>query len=212
MRVDRLVQHQREELDTPFLVPTPGKGDPEMTGQLPWRGRISPLLNYLICEGLRQYGSDDIAEVIALSSLEMLRESREYHHQVFPSYNALSGPGTNIPQDPLAPKVLLLGVLGIGMLIDDTEPWDGIRLENLRGVDMAVDGLSLFGHLCNVASGPRGLSVTRDNESWINFDRPAILRNLSTQARIKYPAASNCRAAGRYGCAFTGISPGSRCR
>ena len=177
-RSDRVVQHFDREYDAAFLVPTVGKDDPAFAEQLPWRGRVSPLLNYLICEGLRQFGFDELAETISLSTLEMMTKSWNDHHQVFGSYHAMSGLGTDIPQDPLAPEGLLMGALGIAMLID-AEAWDGVRVGNLRGVDMAIHGFPLRGGSCDVSSGPWGVSVSRNGNTWFDLDRPAILRNLS---------------------------------
>ena len=113
--VQRLVnEHLDFEFDTEFVVPTVGSGDSAFGEQLPWRGRISPLLNYLICEGLRHFGKDEWAEHVTLSGLELITRSWQ-HHAVFDSYNAITGRGDDLAQGPLAPAGLLFSALGIGM-------------------------------------------------------------------------------------------------
>ena len=139
--VQRVVnEHLNFEFNTQYVLPTVGSGDPAFGDQLPWRGRISPMLNYLICEGLRHFGKDDWAEYITLSGLRLISRSWQ-QHAVFDSYNAITGRGDDLAQDPLAPTGLLFSALGIGMLID-VEPWNGMRFGNLGGVDMSIDGVA----------------------------------------------------------------------
>ena len=208
-RADRLVKENLSALfNAPFLVPTLGTRDEDFARQQPWCGRVSPLLNYLICEGLRQFGEDEVAEKITLSGLDLISGSWDDHHQVFGSYNALTGSGDDLAQDPLAPDGLLFSALGIGMLID-AEPWNGLRMGNLRGVDLAINDLPLRGDRYDVASGPWGFSITRNGDPWFNTDQPAIIRNLS-QTERDIPAESRCRAAEKSACASTATPPGSK--
>jgi len=176
--VQRLVnEHLNFEFNTQFVLPTVGSGDPAFGDQLPWRGRISPLMNYLICEGLRHFGKDDWAETITLSGLKLISESWK-QHQVFGSYNAISGRGDDLAQDPLAPEGMLFSALGVGMLID-VEPWNGMRFGNLCGAQMSINGFHLHGTRYSVSSSPKGIQVKRDGSVWLETDHPVIIRNLS---------------------------------
>ena len=178
IRAHRLVtEHLEAEFDTSFLVPTLAVSDPEFAKQLAWRGRVSPLLNTLICDGLRRYREDMAAERIVLSGLAMLRQEWVNHHQVGASYHARTGRVDDILQDLMAPDGLLLGALGLGLLID-VETWDGMRLGNLSGVEMAVHGLALRGDRYDLSSGAWGFSAHRNGKPWLDTDRPALLRNL----------------------------------
>ncbi|MHB9025986.1 MAG: MGH1-like glycoside hydrolase domain-containing protein [Armatimonadota bacterium] len=175
---DRLLAEYLEPyFATPYLLPTLGTGDAAFHDQLPWRGRVSPLLNYLICEGLRYYGQDEWAERISLSGLELVRASWAEGHQLFASYHALTGRGDDLPQDPLAPAGILLGALGVALLID-VEPWNGLRLGNLSGQEMSVSGVTIAGQRFDVTCDERGMTVQRNGMTWIETDRPVILRNL----------------------------------
>lgn len=178
IRAQRLVnEYLALEFAAPYLVPTVGVNDDAFAEQLPWRGRVSALLNYLICEGLRHYGEDLWAERIALSGLALLKHGWNAAHHVYGTFNAQTGAGDDLPQDTMAPSGLLLGALGIGLLIDE-EPWDGMRLGNLSGAEMALHGFALHGDRYDLASGPWGFSVRRNGKPWIETDRPAILRNI----------------------------------
>lgn len=172
-----LSEHLTMEFATSFMLPTVGSEDPAYGDQQPWRGRVSPLVNYLVCEGLRLFGEDVWAERITLSGLELLHKSWSAHRQVFASYNAITGEGNDIPQDPLAPESALFCALGTGLLMD-VEPWDGLRIGNLLGHDLSVRRFLLHGDRYDVASGTWGCSVTRNDRPWLEIDHPAILRNL----------------------------------
>ena len=208
-RVGRLVdEHLAQEFNTQFLVPTLGMDDAAFGEQRPWRGRVSALLNYLICEGLRHFGEDVWAERIALSGLRLLAESWRAGKQVFASYNAISGRGDDLAQDPLAPAGVLLGALGIGLLAD-VEPWDGLRLGNLSGAELGIRGLPLLGHHCDITSSASGLTVRRDGARWLETDRPAILRNL-LQSEGEISLQAKVAGGGRLRLRFFGYAPGQR--
>lgn len=198
IRAQRMVdEHLAQEFNTPFLLPTVADTDPAFAEQQRWRGRISPLLNLLICEGLRHFGDDAWAERITLSGLELLSRSWRDGRRVFDSYNACTGQGDDITQDPMAPAGLLFGTLGIAMLAD-MEPWDGMRLGNLSGVEMAAHGIPLRGDRYDLASGPWGFTARRNGKLWLEMDRPAILRNLQqTEHEVilhaKLPAGGQLR-------------------
>lgn len=202
---EMLNRHLTEEFDTPFLVATLGKGDQDFDKQLPWCGRVSPLLNSLICEGLRQFGRDDLAETITLSGLKLISNGWK-EHQVFDSYHAITGRGDDIAQDPLAPTGILFGALGIAMLMD-AEPWNGLRMGNLHGIDMAINGFHLHGDTYDLASGPWGFSASRNEALWVDWDTPAIMRNL-TQTDREISCGIKLPGGGPIHLRFHGYEPG----
>jgi hypothetical protein len=207
IRAQRLVnEHLAQEFAAPYLLPTLGTGDAVFSEQRPWRGRVSALLNYLICEGLRHYGEDVWAERIALSGLTMLRHGWNAEHHVYTSYHAQTGRGDDLAQDPMAPAGVLLGALGIGLLID-LEPWDGVRLGNLSGAETALHGMMLQGDRYDLSSGEWGFSVRRNGKSWIETDRPAILRNIAMDER-EISLHAKVAGGGPLTLRFFGFTPG----
>jgi len=209
IRAQRLVnEHLAQEFAAPYLVPTLGAGDAAFREQQPWRGRVSALLNYLVCEGLRHYGEDAWAERIALSGLTLLRHGWNAEHHVYGSFNAQTGLGDDIEQDPMAPSGVLLGSLGLGLLID-LEPWDGLRLGNLCGAEMALHGFMLKGDRYDLSSGPWGFSARLNGKPWIETDRPAILRNIAIDER-EISLHAKVAGGGPLMLRFFGFTPGGQ--
>ncbi|HEY3416563.1 MAG TPA: trehalase family glycosidase [Armatimonadota bacterium] len=204
---DRLVPEFLElYFTTPYLLPTLGTGDAAFNDQLPWRGRVSPLLNYLICEGLRYYGLDEWAERISLSGVEMVSKSWAEHRQLFASYNAITGQGDDLPQDPLAPEGILFSALGVSLLID-VEPWNGLRLGNLSDQEMSVAGVIIAGQRYKISSSAQGMVVHRNGQLWIETDHPVILRNM-LQTERELSVQVTMPTGGHLRLRFHGYTPG----
>jgi hypothetical protein len=207
-QMHQVVDYLSREFLAPYLIPTVGRSDSAFGDQLPWRGRVSALLNALICEGLRHFGQDDWAELITLSGLDLISKSWQEQRQVFAHYQAVTGTGDDIPQDPLAPAGMLFSALGIAMLID-VEPWDGMRLGNISGAELSVSGLELHGERYDLSSGPWGFSTVRNGDPWWEADRPIILRNLyQTDKEVSFHAKVGDSAPVRL--RFYGYQPGTQ--
>lgn len=202
-----IMEHLTQEFETPYLLPTLGRTDPFFTEKAPWSGRVSALLNYLIVEGLRLYHQDIIAERIALSGLSLAGRSWHDGCHLFASYNAETGSGDDLSQDPLAPTGILFSALGVQMLID-MEPWGGLRLGNLSGADMAAIGVLLQGTRYDVTSGPWGLFVSRDGRPWISVNRPVVLRQVLQQGHEASAQVHSLADNGTLRLTFHGFEPG----
>ncbi len=124
---------------------------------------------------------------------------------MFDSYNAISGRGDDLSQDPLAPAGLLFSALGIGLLID-VEPWNGVRFGNLQGVEMSITGIPLQGNRYDIASSPAGLTISRNGKLWCETDRPVIIRNL-TQSEHELSLQAKLADAGSLRLRFHGFTP-----
>jgi hypothetical protein len=72
--------HPRQGQANHFIVPTYDEGAPDFDPQRYWRGPIWINTNWLLWQGLRQHGRDQLADEIAASSVELVRRSgfREY--------------------------------------------------------------------------------------------------------------------------------------
>jgi hypothetical protein len=207
-RLPRLLdEHLAQEFAAPYLLPTLGAGDDAYHEQRPWRGRVSPVLNFLIAAGLRYFQADAWAERITLSGLELLRRSWA-QGQVFASYNAETGAGDDIPQDDRSLVGTLLGTLGVQMLFE-AEAWDGLRLGNLAGADMAVANLPYRDKRYTVTTGPWGLKALRNGRPWLSVDRPAIIRNLLETDREVSLQLRTAADTGRVTVRVHGYPPGS---
>lgn len=80
-----------------YVFPSISRGDPAFGEQVYWRGRIWPPLNYLVYLGLKEYGFDDIAGLVALKSFRLfMKEWLEYGH-CHENYHAQQGTGCDVP-------------------------------------------------------------------------------------------------------------------
>ena len=59
-----------------WVLPTISRDDPAFDDQQYWRGSIWPPMNYLILQGLRRYGFDDLAHDLAWKGARMFLEDR----------------------------------------------------------------------------------------------------------------------------------------
>jgi alpha,alpha-trehalase len=82
-QADKLVCQLREaRFWTPFAVTTSPIDAPSFDPETYWRGNVWPFVNWLIYEGLRRYGYDDLADELAESGARLLEQSGfwEFYH------------------------------------------------------------------------------------------------------------------------------------
>tara|TARA_B100000579_G_scaffold430905_1_gene445099 strand:- start:1966 stop:3279 length:1314 start_codon:yes stop_codon:yes gene_type:complete len=65
-----------------LLVPSTSPFDPKYEPQRYWRGPIWPHVNWMICEGLKDYGHNDLSQKIRMQTLELISKLgfHEYYH------------------------------------------------------------------------------------------------------------------------------------
>ena len=82
-QAERLVQQLQEaSFWTSFPITNTPTDSPEFSPADYWRGNVWPCLNWLIFQGLRRYGYDDLADQLASRSFALLEQSGfwEYYH------------------------------------------------------------------------------------------------------------------------------------
>jgi alpha,alpha-trehalase len=82
-QADQLVCQLRESnFWTSFPISNTPTDSPEYAPENYWRGNVWPCLNWLIHQGLRRYGYNDLADELASRSFKLLKESGfwEYYH------------------------------------------------------------------------------------------------------------------------------------
>ena len=65
-----------------LLVPSTSPFDPNFEPQRYWRGPIWPHVNWMISEGLKDYGYNDLSQKIRMQTLELISKLgfHEYYH------------------------------------------------------------------------------------------------------------------------------------
>jgi glycogen debranching enzyme len=82
-QAERLVyQLQEASFWTSFPITNTPTDSPDFAPDYYWRGNVWPCLNWLIYQGLRRYGYDDLADQLASRSFTLLEQSGfwEYYH------------------------------------------------------------------------------------------------------------------------------------
>jgi putative isomerase len=112
-----------------YIVPSVSRSDPAFGQNVYWRGRIWPILNWLLWLGLKRNG-------LAVQARAMQRKC----HSLFAAswklrlapenFNATTGQGLDQPDsDPFYSWTALLPIMNIAEIMD-IDPWDGWCLRN----------------------------------------------------------------------------------
>lgn len=114
-----LVNHLKDEFDTPFAIPSVAKDD-KTYGTDMWRGPVWINYNYMISEGLRKYGYKNEADEIVKSTIAMI--SKWYKndgtiYEFYDSENEISPSRLNRKGEavfPYMPKVKMQAIKDFG--------------------------------------------------------------------------------------------------
>ena len=179
-RAERMVKEHllnSSEFWGEFVIPSISKDDPAFKDNNYWRGRIWGPMNFLVYEGLKRYGFDEVAYEFALKSVKLFMkewlEETHYHE----NYNAETGEGDDVPNsDPFYSWGALLAILGVQELFDVED--GGLRFGSLSVRE--VNELSNYRVGCtsySVKVGPNVTEAMRDGRTFFRANRAVIVRN-----------------------------------
>jgi putative isomerase len=140
-------------------VPSVARSDPAFSDNVYWRGRIWPILNWLVWLGLKRNGLVHAAETLRKKSHDLFAAS--WRSRLAPeNFSAVTGKGLDQPDtDPFYSWTALLPLMSLAEL-SDVDPWSGWCLKSL-GSDMEVEAI-------NSRSGP--VTIKR-RSGWIEVHR-----------------------------------------
>ena len=107
-----------------WVLPTISRDDPAFDDQQYWRGSIWPPMNYLVLQGLRRYGFDDLASELAWKGALMFLDDRRRTGFSRENFDARSGRGQGHRFQSWGP----LFALGAVEEFVDACPWRGLRI------------------------------------------------------------------------------------
>ncbi len=106
------------------VLPTISRDDPAFDDQQYWRGSIWPPMNYLVLQGLRRYGFDELASDLAWMGALMFLADRRRTGFCRENFDARSGRGRGRRFQSWGP----LFALGAIEEFVDACPWRGLRI------------------------------------------------------------------------------------
>ncbi|WP_119459319.1 MGH1-like glycoside hydrolase domain-containing protein [Rhodospirillaceae bacterium SYSU D60014] len=108
-----------------WLLPSVTRDDPAFADNVYWRGRIWPPLNFLVYHGLRRYGFEDEAGVLADNACRLFMAEWAPHRRCAENYNADTGAVCDQPDtDPFYSWGALLPLMSLSETLD-LNPWNG---------------------------------------------------------------------------------------
>ncbi|UCD23147.1 MAG: hypothetical protein JSW51_08780 [Gemmatimonadota bacterium] len=161
-----------------YVLPSASRDDPLYEQQQYWRGTIWPPPNYLVYQGLRRYGLDEIAGELAARSVDLFLKSWRDYQLCRENYDSRTGEGGGHAYQSWGP---LFAVMGIEEFIDVT-PWDGLRIGTLAPPpDSTLKNISLCNHIWSVSLSAEGLRITVDGEAMLQTQGVVVLRHVELQ-------------------------------
>ena len=107
-----------------WVLPTISRDDSAFDDQQYWRGSIWPPMNYLVLQGLRRYGFDEVASELAWKGALMFLADRRRTGFCRENFDARSGQGRGRRFQSWGP----LFALGAVEELVDACPWRGLRI------------------------------------------------------------------------------------
>ena len=79
-----------------YMIPSVAKNNPAFKNDLNWQGGISPIMNFLVYLGLRNYDFPEARKLLADNSANILLKSWIREKRIYEFYNTSSGEGNDI--------------------------------------------------------------------------------------------------------------------
>jgi glycogen debranching enzyme len=164
-----------------YVIPVTPRDDPAFGDNNYWRGRIWAPTNYLVYEGLKRAGLDEVAAQVAEKSTILFLKEYQVKGHAHENYNGTTGAGDDVPSS--ATYYGWAGLLPLMMVEEliDVEPWNsGLRFGSLSERTASVRNVRIMNDSYDVYLGP-GLRVLRNGKMLLKSEQPLILRNLVWQ-------------------------------
>jgi putative isomerase len=119
----------RESFGGRYVLPSVSRSDPAFKQNVYWRGRIWPILNWLVWLGLKRNGLNVQAQAMQRKCRNLFAAS--WKLRLAPeNFNATTGEGLDRPDsDPFYSWTALLPIMNIAAIMD-IDPWKGWCLRN----------------------------------------------------------------------------------
>jgi putative isomerase len=136
-QIGQLLKHLEdpERFGGEWVIPSVAKNDPAARDNVYWRGRIWPILCWLVWHGLNRQGEQRIADRLAAKTRNLFEKSWSTLRLAPENYNALTGEGLDqLDTDPFYSWTALLPLMTVSETLD-ISPFDGLSI-GLDGSDV----------------------------------------------------------------------------
>jgi len=134
-----------------YILPTISRDDSSFSDQQYWRGTIWPPSNYLVYQGLKRYGYDELSGEFSKKSAKMFLNNYFKDGSCRENYNSMTGEGGGEKFQSWGP---LLALIAIEEIID-IEPWsEGLRFGSVGILEnVTLKNIKIAGKLYNITAG-----------------------------------------------------------
>ena len=158
-----------------YLLPTISRDDAAFSDQQYWRGTIWPPTNYLVYQGLRRYGLDEVAGELAARSVDLFLKSWRDYQLCRENYDSRTGEGGGHSFQSWGP---LFALIGVEEFIDVT-PWEGLRLGTLTPPpETILENIRIRNQNWSITLGQRGLSIAAGGNTILHSSGVLVLRQF----------------------------------
>ena len=174
------VFHDPKKFAGEWILPTISRDDPLYPKQHYWRGKVWAPINWLIYQGLRLYGWDDEARILAESSAKMFLRPWRERSECYENFLATTGEGSS---DPHYTWGALMVLIAVEELID-INPWHGLRFGNTAPIeDAAIRKYYVAGSLYDVSISSKHIEVHRDQRLLFSCDAPVEIVHVRVEGQ-----------------------------
>lgn len=187
-RADRMLAHLLDEKEFwgEFVIPTISRDDPAFSqpSQQYWRGTIWPPTNYLVYQGLKNYGYDAVASEFAARSAALFMRSWENFQLSPENYDSRTGEAEGQRYQSWGP---LFALIALEEYIDIT-PWEGFRFGILYPEDKGeVERIAIQGRHYDAKITRKNITLSEEGKKILNINGGAVFRHfLYSKNRVSF--------------------------
>lgn len=155
-----------------WMIPTIARSDKAWKDQGYWRGTVWPPTNYLAYEGIKGYGFDNEAAMVAESGANLFLDNWKKTGTCRENYRSDTGEGGGQKYQSWGPLFSLI----VMEEFVDVDPYNGgLQFGSFVTEDSTLKALQVGEHNYDVTIGSR-LRVVRDGKILLESDAPVVIR------------------------------------
>ena len=156
-----------------YVIPSISHDNPTFQQQGYWRGKIWPVTNYLLFQGLKRYASARLLNRFAAKSVNLFMHNWRVSHTWNENY-LFTGQGSGVPHTTWGPLLCLIGLEDIC----DIRPDGKIALNGTLNERIKIRNIPINGTLYNVEVTPGHAELIHAGRVVMRASRKVVVRAL----------------------------------